>query len=142
MLAITEVDCSPPLSHLRRVILSCPSASLLAPLCTLADDVERAALRGGRLLNAMYERSGHGAPVLQNCLHGLLQQCHRVMYNQLAMWMLHGVLLDPHEEFFVRQRGDRQDVEGVWEGSCVWLGAARFGTARIVVARLGSWWLG
>lgn len=33
----------------------------------------------------------------------ILHQCLRVLYKQLAAWMLHGMLLDQFTEFFIRQ---------------------------------------
>uniref|UniRef100_A0A8C7K4I8 Gamma-tubulin complex component n=1 Tax=Oncorhynchus kisutch TaxID=8019 RepID=A0A8C7K4I8_ONCKI len=37
------------------------------------------------------------------CLLRILAVCHGVMYKQLAAWMLHGLLLDQSEEFYVKQ---------------------------------------
>ena len=29
--------------------------------------------------------------------------CHCVMYRQVSTWLLHGILLDRHSEFFIHQ---------------------------------------
>ena len=36
-------------------------------------------------------------------LYRMLQVCHRVLYKQLAVWMLHGLLADQYEEFFIHK---------------------------------------
>lgn len=41
--------------------------------------------------------------VVFSTLRRILAVCHGVMYKQLAAWMLHGLLLDQSEEFFVKQ---------------------------------------
>ena len=40
----------------------------------------------------------------------ILAVCHRVLYKQLSAWMLHGLLDDKHEEFFV-EKADSTIVE-------------------------------
>lgn len=41
--------------------------------------------------------------VVSHMLCRILAVCHGVMYKQLAAWMLHGLLLDQSEEFFIKQ---------------------------------------
>lgn len=33
----------------------------------------------------------------------MMRVCHRVLYKQLAVWMLHGILADKYSEFFVHK---------------------------------------
>uniref|UniRef100_A0A8C7TRA8 Gamma-tubulin complex component n=1 Tax=Oncorhynchus mykiss TaxID=8022 RepID=A0A8C7TRA8_ONCMY len=42
-------------------------------------------------------------PPVRMALEKILAVCHGVMYKQLAAWMLHGLLLDQSEEFYVKQ---------------------------------------
>lgn len=42
-----------------------------------------------------------GYSLVQN--HRLLWHGHQVMYNQIASWMVYGILHDQHDEFFIRR---------------------------------------
>ncbi|XP_074268390.1 gamma-tubulin complex component 4-like [Silene latifolia] len=79
---------------------------LLPPLYELILEVERDDIRGGKLLDLLHKRCHCGVPELQNCLQRLLWHGHQVMYNQLASWMVYGILQDPHDEFFIRSQDD------------------------------------
>ncbi|CAL0300253.1 unnamed protein product [Lupinus luteus] len=84
--------------------------SLLPPLYELILEIEHDDIRGGQLLNLLYKRYHCGVPELQTCMQRLLWHGHQVMYNQLASWMVYGILQDQHGEFFITRQEDR-DVE-------------------------------
>ncbi|XP_021805208.1 gamma-tubulin complex component 4 homolog isoform X1 [Prunus avium] len=99
---------------------------LLPPLYELVLEIERDDIRGGQLLNLLHKRCHCGVPELQTCIqrytphfsckwdsvyaHRLLWHAHQVLYNQLAAWMVYGILQDQHGEFFIRRQEDK-DVE-------------------------------
>uniref|UniRef100_A0A8C3RPW2 Gamma-tubulin complex component n=1 Tax=Chelydra serpentina TaxID=8475 RepID=A0A8C3RPW2_CHESE len=60
-------------------------------------------IHGCQLLETVYKHSCGGLPPVRSALEKILAVCHGVMYKQLSAWMLHGLLLDQHEEFFVKQ---------------------------------------
>ncbi|GAQ91736.1 Gamma-tubulin ring complex protein [Klebsormidium nitens] len=74
---------------------------VLPPLASLVWAVQRGGVKGGALLDLLYAKSHSGVPPLQACMQRLLWHCHCVLYRQLAGWMVHGLLHDPHAEFFV-----------------------------------------
>ncbi|XP_028124755.1 gamma-tubulin complex component 4 isoform X1 [Camellia sinensis] len=80
---------------------------LLPPLYELILEIEREDICGGRLLNLLHKRCHCGVPELQTCIQRLLWHGHQVMYNQLASWMVYGILNDQHGEFFISRQEDR-----------------------------------
>ncbi|CAA2957616.1 gamma-tubulin complex component 4 homolog [Olea europaea var. sylvestris] len=80
---------------------------LLPPLYELILEIERDGICGGRLLNILHKRCHCGVPELQTCIQRLLWHGHQVMYNQLASWMVYGILHDQHGEFFISRQEDR-----------------------------------
>ncbi|XP_047332836.1 gamma-tubulin complex component 4 [Impatiens glandulifera] len=81
---------------------------LLPPLYELILEIERDDISGGRLLNLLYKRCHCGVPELQACIQRLLWHGHQVMYNQLASWMVYGILNDQHDEFFIMRQENRE----------------------------------
>ncbi|KAI3996465.1 hypothetical protein MKX01_001303 [Papaver californicum] len=79
---------------------------LLPPLHELIVEIERADIRGGELLNLLHKRCHCGVPELQACFQRLLWHGHQVMYNQLASWMIYGIIQDQHGEFFIKRQED------------------------------------
>ena len=70
----------------------------------------------------------------------ILHQCLRVLYKQLAAWMLHGMLLDQFAEFFIHQvdEGSRSDsAEAVAEDELGLGGVTGRQMAQILVCARG-----
>lgn len=80
---------------------------LLPPLYELILEIEHDGICGGKLLNILHKRCHCGVPELQTCIQRLLWHGHQVMYNQLASWMVYGILHDQYGEFFISRQEDR-----------------------------------
>jgi len=57
---------------------------------------------GCQLLDIVYRATLSGNSCVKKCMLAILQQCHIVMYKQLTSWLLHGLLIDQHHEFFIQ----------------------------------------
>lgn len=55
------------------------------------------------MLILLFEMGRSGLPVLHSCMQRLLWHCNQVLYKQLSAWMVHGLLLDRTQEFFIRE---------------------------------------
>ncbi|PWA47655.1 GAMMA-TUBULIN COMPLEX PROTEIN 4 [Artemisia annua] len=84
---------------------------LMPPLYELILEIERDGICGGKLLNLLHKRCHCGVPELQTCIQRLLWHGHQVMYNQLASWMVYGILHDQYAEFFIceQERNSERD---------------------------------
>ncbi|KAG2329061.1 hypothetical protein Bca52824_000241 [Brassica carinata] len=94
---------------LNKVHFSTTLFVLFPPLYEVVLEIERDDIRGGQLLNVLNKRCHCGVPELRACLQRLLWHGHQVMYNQLAAWMVYGILQDPHEGFSLRVLIYRQE---------------------------------
>uniref|UniRef100_H3AII2 Gamma-tubulin complex component n=1 Tax=Latimeria chalumnae TaxID=7897 RepID=H3AII2_LATCH len=69
----------------------------------VVDQIKSQKIHGCQILETVYKHSCGGLPPVRSALEKILAVCHGVMYKQLSAWMLHGLLLDQYEEFFIRQ---------------------------------------
>ncbi|KAF4031595.1 Gamma tubulin complex component C-terminal [Phytophthora infestans] len=69
-------------------------------------------VKGAKLLGVVYQSTSSGFPRVRKCMQELLYSCHRVLFKQMMAWMVHGEIVDPHKEFFVKKvaRETTQDV--------------------------------
>ncbi|PNW88207.1 hypothetical protein CHLRE_01g019150v5 [Chlamydomonas reinhardtii] len=56
------------------------------------------------LINRLAAGTRSGLPAVRQALGRLLWHCNQVLMQQLAAWMLHGMLQDPNQEFFIQPR--------------------------------------
>ncbi|EEB07522.2 gamma tubulin complex Spc98/GCP3 subunit Alp6 [Schizosaccharomyces japonicus yFS275] len=78
---------------------------------------------GVLLLNAIYPLRIHGDPFLRDLGEKLLQKVSRPFYEMVEYWVYRGELIDPHNEFFIREKAENthdNDVQGT--GRIVWKG--------------------
>ncbi|KAM9317970.1 gamma-tubulin complex component 4 [Pholidichthys leucotaenia] len=76
---------------------------LFPSVMVVVETIKSQKIHGCQILETVYKHSCGGLPPVRMALEKILAVCHGVMYKQLAAWMLHGLLLDQNEEFFVKQ---------------------------------------
>uniref|UniRef100_A0A7N6BXF3 Gamma-tubulin complex component n=1 Tax=Anabas testudineus TaxID=64144 RepID=A0A7N6BXF3_ANATE len=76
---------------------------LFPSVIVVVETIKSQKIHGCQILETVYKHSCGGLPPVRMALEKILAVCHGVMYKQLAAWMLHGLLLDQSEEFFVKQ---------------------------------------
>lgn len=124
--------------HVQQALLAQPALVLSAVKYALADFsvllphlhqlayTLHGARRGGagsagaaaaRLLDALQRDTACGVPLIESCASRLLWHCHQVLFRQLAAWMAHGLLLDPHREFFVGLLDEEEAAEAAVLGA-------------------------
>mmetsp|Transcript_31424 Transcript_31424/g.61248 ORF Transcript_31424/g.61248 Transcript_31424/m.61248 type:complete len:913 (-) Transcript_31424:71-2809(-) len=96
---------------------------ILPPLAQMVCDITQApistglSMHGGQLLSMIYTRAITGIPLVKKCFSRLLFHCHKVFFNQLTSWLVHGLLTDPYQEFFVQRiKGRKVSGSSVEEG--------------------------
>ncbi|XP_010875986.2 gamma-tubulin complex component 4 [Esox lucius] len=76
---------------------------LFPSVMMVVETIKSQKIHGCQILETVYKHSCGGLPPVRMALEKVLAVCHGVMYKQLAAWMLHGLLLDQSEEFYVKQ---------------------------------------
>eukprot|EP00939_MAST-03C_sp_MAST-3C-sp1_P002092 g2092.t1 len=77
---------------------------MLPVLSATVEAIEEREISGLQISDFLFLQSCLGSPNAKRCFGRLLQHCHRVMFNQVISWILHGEIVDHYGEFFVEER--------------------------------------
>ncbi|KAH9499205.1 Gamma-tubulin complex component 4 [Bulinus truncatus] len=83
---------------------------LFPALASTIDQIITHQAHGCYILDILYKNSLLGMPVVRNALNRILHDCHGLFFQQLTVWMLHGMTSDPHCEFFIQKNLGTQDA--------------------------------
>ncbi|EFJ46835.1 gamma tubulin interacting protein [Volvox carteri f. nagariensis] len=90
------------------------------------------AFNAADLINSLHAGTRSGLPAVRQAMGRLLWHCNQVLMQQLAAWMMHGMLQDPHREFFIQPRAltaaqqqQQQQQQAAAAAAAVAAGAAR-----------------
>lgn len=74
---------------------------LLPALCNCIHEIEEQELKGGQLLDLVYQNCNVGNPIIKSMFTKILYYCNKALYHQINAWIVHGQLLDISDEFFI-----------------------------------------
>lgn len=75
------------------------------------EKVDEESLKGGMLINFLYQCSLNGNVHIKGMYSMLLSKCYSVLYNQTMLWILHGKLFDKFEEYFIYRLAQATEEE-------------------------------
>ncbi|XP_057306974.1 gamma-tubulin complex component 4-like [Hydractinia symbiolongicarpus] len=77
-------------------------------LANIVTTMEQKQIHGCQVLTLLQETGNCGIPTVKETLEKILHSCHSVLYKQLSAWMLHGILLDEYDEFFITDKTQQE----------------------------------
>ncbi|EDO37244.1 predicted protein [Nematostella vectensis] len=100
-----------PLSHVEHRL---EKYQVLFPgLASVIDHIESKKAKGCKLLDILYQSCICGVPDVKDALERILFMCHGVLYQQLSAWLLHGLLIDRHDEFLISKVSAADENESI-----------------------------
>ena len=86
---------------------------LLPALSNCIFEIENQELKGGQLLDSVYQNCNVGNPIIKSMFTKILYYCNKVLYHQINAWIVHGQLLDISDEFFIHMidKGEEDAIE-------------------------------
>lgn len=83
--------------------------ALFPALWSVIEQIQASKASGCQILDILYQSCNCGIPDLRDALERILFVCHGVMYQQLSAWCLHGIHIDKHNEFFIKEVTSEDD---------------------------------
>ncbi|KAJ7388784.1 Gamma-tubulin complex component 4 [Desmophyllum pertusum] len=92
---------------------------LFPALWSVVEQIQASKALGCQILDILHQSCNCGIPDVRDALERILFVCHGVMYQQLSAWVLHGIHIDKHNEFFIKEAtsADDQTVNKTDEGA-------------------------
>ncbi|CAN0112703.1 unnamed protein product, partial [Phaeothamnion confervicola] len=84
---------------------------VLPAVAAVCQRAVRERLRGARILELLHTSCQSGMPAVRASVERLTKCCLQVWYNQSVAWLLHGILMDPYEEYFVQRNGPEPSLQ-------------------------------
>ncbi|KAL9985958.1 hypothetical protein ACROYT_G000009 [Oculina patagonica] len=92
---------------------------LFPAIWSVIEQIQASKALGCQILDILHQSCNCGIPDVRDALERILFVCHGVMYQQLSAWVLHGIHIDKHNEFFIKEvtSADDQTVTKTDEGA-------------------------
>ncbi|CAK67300.1 unnamed protein product (macronuclear) [Paramecium tetraurelia] len=84
---------------------------ILLNLHTSINIIQQHNMRGGQILDYLYERTLTGNDKLQLIYQNILSACYEVLFQQLSSWLQYGQILDTSDEFFIQRIDEKKKTD-------------------------------